>query len=622
MERLKKIIISPYMIFLLFALKLLVYYSLIDVKLNHILFMTVSIATMGLIFIGISHSKIKRKTIVFLFVYSAFSVLMFADSMYYNYYNQTVSIKQLWQAANVAAVPKSFIETLIPASFLLYIDIPFVYIYFKKYVKKSKGQSFSLKKEMRYIIACLCGIFILLVTNPFDSVAIEKVKSVEFFTNHVSDIYGAIAENIGTTEVPVEEVLQTVEDVTTTKTGNKYKGIGEGKNLILLQVEALQDFVIGLTYNGQELTPNLNALLKNDTLYFDNYYSNIGKGNTVDAEFSTLNSLYPVIDREAYTLFQDNDFNGLPWLLREKGYDAYAIHGYKGEFWNRENAYPGQGFEDFYSLEDLDATEVIGLGISDKSMFKQATEIIKEKKEPFFSFIITLTNHHPYVLDGEVSSLTLREEDVNTKFGSYLQTVRYTDEAIGDFIMELKEEGLYDNTILALYGDHHGLNVTMDNNEVIVSEFLGKKYDYDEMLNVPMMIHVPNSGVNETVSTTGGQIDFLPTIANIMNIELDNPFVLGQDLVNAKDGFVAFTAYLFDGSFIANNVMFEISREGVFDGSRAWDIHTGEELDANDYEELYNKAVALKKTSRDILDQNLIKHDVINNETNTEEIIK
>lgn len=622
MERLKRILISPYMIFLLFALKLLVYYSLIDVKLNHILFMTVSIATMGLIFIGISHSKIKRKTIVFLFVYSAFSVLMFADSMYYNYYNQTVSIKQLWQAANVAAVPKSFIETLIPASFLLYIDIPFVYIYFKKYVKKSKGQSFSLKKEMRYIIACLCGIFILLVTNPFDSVAIEKVKSVEFFTNHVSDIYGAIAENIGTTEVPVEEVLQTVEDVTTEKTGNKYKGIGEGKNLILLQVEALQNFVIGMTYNGQELTPNLNALLKKDTLYFDNYYSNIGKGNTVDAEFSTLNSLYPVIDREAYTLYQDNDFNGLPWLLREKGYNAYAIHGYKGEFWNRENAYPGQGFEDFYSLEDLDATEVIGLGISDKSMFKQATQIIKEKSEPFFSFIITLTNHHPYVLDDEVSSLTLREEDMNTKFGSYLQTIRYTDEAIGDFIMELKEEGLYDNTIIALYGDHHGLNVTMDNNEVIVSEFLGKKYDYDEMLNVPMMIHVPNSGVIETISTTGGQIDFLPTIANIMNIELDNPFVLGQDLVNAKEGFVAFTAYLFDGSFVANNVMFEISREGVFDGSRAWDINTGEELDANDYEELYNKAVALKKTSVDILEQNLIKHDIVNEETNTDNIIE
>lgn len=619
MERLKRIIISPYMIFLLFAFKLLVYYSLIDVKLNHILFMTVSVVTMGLIFIGISHGKIKRKTIVFLIVYSAFSVLMFADSMYYNYYNQTVSVKQLWQAANVAAVPKSFIETLIPASFLLYIDIPFVYIYFKKHVKESKGHIFSLKKEMRYIIVCLSGIFVLLVTNPFDSVAIEKVKSVEFFTNHVSDIYGAIAENISTEEVPVEEVLQTVDEVTTTDTGNKYSGIGKDKNLILLQVEALQDFVINATYNGQELTPNLNALLNKDTLYFDHYYSNIGKGNTVDAEFSTLNSLYPVIDREAYTLYQDNDFNGLPWLLREKGYSAFAIHGYKGEFWNRENAYPGQGFEDFYSLEDLDATETIGLGVSDKSMFKQATQIIKDKKEPFFSFIITLTNHHPFVLDGEVSSLTLREEDMDTKFGSYLQTVRYTDEAIGDFIMELKEEGLYDNTIIALYGDHHGLNSTMDNNEVIVSEYLGKNYDFDEMLNVPMMIHIPNSGVNETISTTGGQIDFLPTIANIMDIELDNPFVLGRDLVNAKDGFVAFTAYLFDGSFVSNNVMFQISREGVFDGSRAWDINTGEELNASDYEELYNKAVALKKTSVEILDQNLINHDIVSEVNKAEE---
>ena len=121
-----------------------------------------------------------------------------------------------------------------------------------------------------------------------------------------------------------------------------------------------------------------------------------------------------------------------------------------------------------------------------------------------------------------------------------------------------------------------------------------------------MLIHVPGSKVAKTISTTGGQIDFLPTIANIMGIDINQPYILGQDLENAKDGFVAFTAYLFGGSFVHNNVMFEISREGVFEGSRAWDINTHQPLDASRYEEDYNRAITLKETSKEILDQNLI----------------
>lgn len=607
MNHLKKIIQSPYMILLLFAVKLMIYYNLIDVDIRDITFIILSVIAMGIIFVLFSRSKLKRKKGLFLIVYSLLSLLMFADSMYYNYYNQTVSIKQLWQAANVAAVPDSFVATLIPASFLLYLDIPFVYYYFKKHIQDDQNKnSWSFKKEIKYIVAGLCAVFALLVVNPMDSVAIDKVNSVEFFTNHVNDVYNALTENIVTEKVPAEEVLDAVEDVAVQNPGNKLHGIGAGKNLVLIQVEALQNFVINAEYNGQVITPNLNAFIKNDTVYFDRYYSNIGKGNTADAEFSTLNSLYPVIDRECYTLYTDNTYDGLPWLLRDKGYRTFAIHGYKGEFWNREAAYPGQGFEDFYSMEDLDASDIIGLGISDKSMFKQAVDIFKTQKQPFFSFVITLSSHHPFLIDPEDATLELKDEDVDTKFGAYLQTIHYMDEAFGQFIQDLKAAGLYDNTVIALYGDHHGLNIGMDNNAEIMTNYLGRPYDYDEMLRVPMMIHVPGSGVTRTISTTGGQIDFLPTIANIMGIDIDQPYVLGQDLVNAKDGFVAFTAYLFEGSFVHNNVMFEISREGVFEGSRAWDINTSRPLDASLYEEDYNKAITLKQTSKEILDQNLI----------------
>lgn len=614
MKQFKNMLQSPYIILPIFAVKMIVYYSLIGVDVTDLVFIIVSLLAFGTIFVCFSRSRLKWKKGLFLIVYSLLSVLMFADSMYYNYYNQTVSIKQLWQAANVAAVPESFIATLIPASFLLFLDIPFIYYHFKKLLSeencpeynKIKQLTLNHKKEIKYYVAAICALFLVIVVNPFNNSTLDKVNSVEFFSNHVNDIYNAIAENIAPEVMPADEVLDTVLEVAAQSDGERYEDIGKGMNLILIQAEALQNFVINAEYNGEVLTPNLNALINNDTLYFDRYYTNIGKGNTADAEFSTLNSLYPVIDRECYTLYEDNTFNGLPWLLRDQGYTANVIHGYKGEFWNREAAYPAQGFENFYSMEDLVADEMIGLGISDKSMFSQAVDIMGNEEQPFFEFIITLTSHHPFNLEEEYTSLELKEEDVGTKFGSYLQSIRYLDEAIGEFIVELKAAGLYDNTIIALYGDHHGLNLGMDDNAVQMEEFLGETYDYDEMLRVPMLIHIPGSGVTETISTTGGQIDFLPTIANIMDIELEQPYVLGQDLCNATDGFVAFTAYLFGGSFIHNDVMFEISREGIFEGSRAWKVGDHSTVDAALYEEDYNRAITLKKTSKEILDQNLI----------------
>lgn len=605
MKGIKKFIMSPYFITILFALKMMVYYILIDVNRMEFILIIMSMAVWGIIYVCFGRCGLKRKRGIFLLVYSLLSLLMFADTMYYNYYNQTVSVRQLWQAKSVVAVPDSFIATLIPASFLLFIDIPFVYYSFQSYSERYNNKS-ALHKKVKALLYVLLLIIFVFIMNPFHSSAIAMVKNTEFFTNHVGDIYNTVADNLNKGKMDEEEILEVISDNEKDIEISKYYEIGKGKNLIVIQVEAMQDFVINALYNGQEITPNLNRLIADDSLYFDKYYSNTGKGNTADAEFTSLNSLYPLIDGEIYRLYEDNTFHGLPWIMREQGYRAFAVHGYEGEFWNRESAYPYQGFEDYISMEDLNQDEIIGMGISDKSMFSQLIPILKEQEDPFFSFVITLTNHHPYILEEEYKSLEILEEDKDTKFGDYLQTVRYTDEAIGQFIEDLKTSGLYDNTVIALYGDHHGLNCGMDDVNESVSKYIGRIYDYDEMLNVPMIIHVPGSNINETIHTTGGQIDFLPTIANIMGVTLDNKMILGQDLANAEKGFVAFTTYLFEGSFANDDIIFEISREEVFENSRGWRIGTNEEVDIMSYKEEYEKALLLKQTSKEILEQDLI----------------
>lgn len=604
---------------ILLSIKLITYYILIDGEIGDFYNLIITFSLFFCLFFGLVLSKLKYKRIIFLILYAGFAILMFADSMYYNYYHQTVSIKQLWQIKNVASVPDSLVATLIPSTIFFIIDIPFIYYLFRKYensdytIKSLLTKKISSNiKGMNYLIGVL---LLVVVINPLNSVMLTRINSLEFFASHFRDVYLALTENLISEKISAEEILEVVEEINEDEPSSgylRYHGIGANRNVILVQVEALQNFVIGRDYQGVELTPNLNQLIKENSLYFDQYYSHIGKGNTSDAEFSTLNSLYPVIDREIYTLYKDNTFYGLPWILKEEGYETLAFHGYEGEFWNRKEAYPGQGIDEFYSMEDLDQSDSIGMGISDLSVFNQAVEIMKEKEAPFFSFIVTLTNHHPYILPEELHTVDLLEEHKDTKFGNYLNTVRYTDYAIGEFIRKLKSEGLYDNSVIIFYGDHHGLNYGMDDNDIIVSDYLGKTYDYDEMLKVPLIIHIPGSGIRETISTTGGFIDFLPTIANIMNLEIPHPYTLGQDIINESDGIVAFTSYLLEGSFIKNNIILEISREGILEGSRAWNIHTYESIDPLLLEEDYELALTLKKTSEEILEQDLIK-DYISN---------
>lgn len=615
MEKFKKMIKNRKFYFALviclFTLKVCTYYVLIDANITNLFNLIISYILLVSIFIRLVFSKWKHKNIIFLIIYAGFSILMFSDSMYYNYYHQTVSVKQIWQLKNVTSVPDSFVATLIPASIFLLIDVPFVYSLFKKVVNKSYKKSYDFLYDhynrIKYSTRVIALLLLLVVINPLSSNVFTRINSVEFFSNHIKDVYAAFTEKVVVKKISAEEILEVVEDIQEDEVINpKYHGIGENKNLIIVQVESIQNFIIGNEYLGKEITPNLNSLIKNESLYFDNYYSTIGKGNTADAEFSTFNSLYPDIEREAYTLYEDNTFYGLPWLLRDKGYKTAAFHGYKGEFWNRENAYPAQGIEEFYSMEDLDQSDIIGMGISDISIYNQSVDIMKEFEEPIFGFIISLTNHHPYLLPEELHTFDLLEEHEESKFGNYLQTVRYTDYAIGEFIEELKEAGLYEDSIIVFYGDHHGLNYKMDDNDVIVSEYLDKPYDYDEMFNIPLIIHIPDSGISETISTTGGCIDFLPTIANIMNLQIPHPYILGQDLVNGTDGFVAFTSYLLEGSFVYNDIMLEISRDGVLKDSRAWDTNTYESIDPESLENYHNRALTLKQTSKEILEQDLI----------------
>ena len=581
------------MLSLLLTLKILLFMHITRVKHNRALVFLISLLVILFCYslIYLRNSR-KKYSLGFLF-YAAVSLIIFVDVVYYSYFNALPSIRMVKQIGQVPAVGDS-VKTLLSFRNLLFLlDLPLAFLYsrrkrsirrFNRYISWGIPGGIALTLVVSLAILSRLGLF-------------GPVTNQELFTYHAKDIKKAIMkEDIGDIETLTGKDIADLKKRSEFVEG-KYTGLGKGKNLIVIQVESLQNFVINHFHKGQEVTPNLNRLIKEKgSLYFNNYYQQLGRGNTSDAEFVSHNSLYPSMEEPTYVQYEQNTFYGLPWILRDNGYTAWALHGYEKDFWNRKRAYVNQGFQRFISQEDYELVETIGFGLTDGEFFKQSMAYLKEldsiDENPFYAFMITLTSHNPFEMPERHQYLNIRDEYKDTLLGNYLQSIHYTDKAIGQFIEDLKREGLYEESVLVIYGDHFAINSLNENDQKLMTQYLGYPYDLDEMLKVPLIIHIPGLEANETITRVGSMLDFLPTILNIMGYENQKGIMFGVDLINYEgENFVAPQTYALKGSIITDEILLEMSRDGIFENSRVYNIKTRELLNPLDFIEEHQMVI-------------------------------
>lgn len=534
------------------------------------------------------------------------ALIVLSDLLYYRFFNVLPSVSDVQFIKLLPAIWDSVCMLFSTMYLLLFADALLLVLHWMV-VKSSAG--IPAPRAVPSLIAA-----VLIIVLSITDLSINTLSSGMAYENfgllhyHISQLSGINASGSSISSRSMEMNIA-VEKEKPAKAARLF-GIAKGRNIMVIQVEALQDFVINLHYNGQELTPNLNKLLLSDSIYFNRFYQQLGKGGTSDAEFVTQNSLYPSMDIPAYSKYQNNKFMGLPMIMRENGYHTMAFHAYKPEFWNRQNIYPMLGYDRFVNMHDFSPDEIFGWGLSDSHFFLQSTEILRTAKQPFYSFMITLSSHHPFALPKKYKTVRLLPEHEETVLGRYIQAIHYADEALGMFIDQLKKLGLYENMLIAVYGDHRGIPSGVPENDKLMSELLGHEYTYDEALNVPLIIHIPGANVNETNIITGGQMDFLPTMLNLIGIKETRLKLFGQDLLNAEHGFVASQSSMIKGSFIDDYKIFVMSRDGVFEHSKAWDLSTREPVDLELCRDGYEKALRDIQQSEYILANDLI-HEFI-----------
>ena len=416
-----------------------------------------------------------------------------------------------------------------------------------------------------------------LLKRTFDRNYIVKYLGAYNFT-----IYDAL-QNVKSS---TQRVLADSSDVTEVQnyTDNKYAvpddelfGIAKGKNVIKIHLESFQSFLIDYELNGEEVTPFINSLVhdkEEDFTYFENFFHQTEQGKTADAELIMDNSLYGLPQGSAFVTKGKNTYQALPSILhQQQDYSSAVFHGDHKSFWNRDEIYKQFGIDYFFDAAyyDMSDDQVIGYGLKDKPFFKESMPMLESMPEPFYAHFMTLTHHHPYLIDEEDATIDPAETG-DSSVDRYFQTARYLDESLEQFFSDLKASGLYDDSVIMIYGDHYGIS---DNHKRALSEVLDKDeitaYDYANLQRVPFMIKVPGMEGKGTVSEYAGQVDVFPTLLHLLGIKAQDYINFGTDMFSEDhNGLIAFR----NGDFFTEDYAMI---KGTF-----YDNQTGEEIEPND----------------------------------------
>lgn len=527
-----------------------------------------------------------KKRYVYLLVWAIiFTAICTINSAYYTFYTSFASVSMLSLTQYIGEVGDAVVENVLQIKDLVYIfPLIFFIYYYHRLSKKNQYKIYTkdkrIKKFKKTIItgAIILALFIVSLSSLEISRFVKQwnreyiVMRFGIYMYQGNDIVASIQPKIsamfGYDDAKKEFTEYYADRPDKQDYTNKYTNIFEGRNVIVIHAESMQGIALNRTFNGEEVTPNLNKLIK-EGLYFNNFYSQVSVGTSSDTELTFNTSLMPTQSGTAFVSYFDRTYIATPSLMKEKGYYTFSMHANNADFWNRRAMHESLGYDKFYSKEtyDVDNENVIGLGLSDKEFFAQSVEKIKkisEEHDKYYGLLITLTNHTPFSDTDKYGEFavtmktTITNEDgtteeieapylEGTKLGNYFKSVHYADEALGEFFNEMDEAGLLDNTVVVLYGDHDArlprseFNL-MYNYDPATDDIKDEEdptyvdydsFDYELDRKVPFLIWTKDGKVKGEIDYTMGMYDAMPTLGNMLGFY--NKYALGHDIFEIKD---------------------------------------------------------------------------------------
>ena len=337
---------------------------------------------------------------------------------------------------------------------------------------------------------------------------------------------------------------------------NFYTGMFEDKNLIFLQLEGIDDWLL-----TEETMPNLYGLMKDSINFTDHYSMYTGGGSTFNSEFAVNTGfITPMSYIENVYSFHSNTFTySMARLFKNKGYTVNAFHMNSGEYYSRGINYNSWGYDNYFGLIDVydyeDGSykldrELILNNLFYNEMFKQDGK--------FVNYIITYSPHTPFSPDKEVGKMLVEmlyadnEEERPESFSEEdiaKLMAGETDYMIGLLMQALKDNGLYEDTVIVAYADHYLYTL---NDKSILDKY---KNTSNNLINhTPFFIWSSDTDA-ENIDKATMQTNILPTVLNLFGIEYNPNVYIGKDaLAEDYDGCIFFSDYSwYNGNIYVEN---------------------------------------------------------------------
>jgi len=498
----------------------------------------------------------KTKRVVFLFLYTIFCVFMFAEFIYCRIFGRIFGVKTICYAGEGTAflgmVMSYFdVETLSLLGIFLIVGVCGYFL-----IQRFPTENFAGKdRRIGIAIFAFCMAAILLIPHGFqdesDIYVTKKETYQEWIDNKCAvnmfgayeflfrDIYLALHPK----KVTNEEAREALETPMPEKENvNDMTGIFEGKNLVLVLLESMDDWLI-----NKETTPTICKMM-DEGINFANMYTPIfGSAATLNSEFCSYTGLIAPANGNPIVNYSENQYPyALPFLFREKGYSAKSFHYNSGEYYRRKKIHSAVGFEEYVSFLDYEEENIAMLD----SVIAQNQEIYQKFTEntPFFNYIITYSAHASTGLKAYSHSdeaLSIYPEYIgkfqSEEMDSISAKARLTDDMFAELMAKLEEDGLLENTVIAAFADHYDYTIL---DQAYLKE-LSKASNAYELSKTPFFIWaegISHQEVKKVVNTT----DIYPTICNLFGLDKEG-YSIGRDIFdNSYSGY----AFWQDGSWI------------------------------------------------------------------------
>ena len=467
-------------------------------------------------------------------VVAGLTLLTFADVVHQRAFGSIVSVASLSSAGQVPAVGESIAELTraadAPLFLLLLSGILLLFL------PRAGEPRRALDRGGR--VACLAAVGLL--AWPVPGEIDRTVKG--FFGRNVYNP-GAIVARLGLhsahafdlqrawrerglrgelTDADARGVIEYFRERAARRRRGPLFGVAAGHDLIIVQAEAVQEWVIGLEIEGVEVTPFLNTLAESE-LYFPNVLDQTREGNTSDAEYLVLNSQHPLPEGAIAFRREGNDFHTLAHVLAGRGYTSLSAHPGVPGFWNRAHLHPRYGFDRTLFADELGTGPVVGWGLADGPFLERMFDRLLDEPRPYFAFLVTMGLHHPFeTFPDELKEMPLGYLE-GSRLGNYLHGVRHFDSAMRALFGRLQGAGRLDRTVVAIYGDHDA-RLGMPRPLLRLLEAPWDPSLEVRLDRVPFFVAGPAGDLAGLRQTTGGQIDVAPTLLELLGIETPASF--------------------------------------------------------------------------------------------------